>query len=257
MKKVISILLTFLLVLIGTPVLSDELIDTESFGGHLEVDYVAPPVYTELANASFGGHLEVDYVSSYEATIRNDGVDYFCWKGNNGTLSDVGSAIAGFDESTEYVAVWGYSTWNDTHACWVKYYGDGNGTDYNVYQLDVIKVLLDDSGTQTIGMSPTHNPSCDRTVELSDLGSTGNKGYNYTCYCCDISGARDNSLSGLATEIGLTTGEVIAYWNNTSYTWSAWIVGITPASWDVRVLASCPIIETKVDNDYSWVISCP
>ena len=251
-----SVILAFLLVLLGTPVLSEQLMDTESFGGHLEVDYIAPVVYSEIANRSFGGHLEVDIVGGVTVTIRNDGENYICWKGNNGTLSDAAGVVSNFDESTEYVAVWDSATWNDTHWCWVKYYGDGSGSNRAIHQLDIIKIYLTDSGTQTINMFGS-GWDCNRTIDLSYLGSTGNKGYNYTCFCCDISAERDNTLSWVASQIGLQTGEVISYWNNTSYTWNAWIEGITPASMDTVINSDCPIFETKVHNDYSWVISCP
>ena len=85
--------------------------------------------------------------SSYSAIISDNGTDYFCWMGNNGTLSDVAAAIANFDSSDEYVGVWNRSTWDGDDWCWYKYYGDGSGTDANVEHFDTIKIYLTNSGS--------------------------------------------------------------------------------------------------------------
>lgn len=205
--------------------------------------------------ATFGGNLEISALGTTEWDIWNNGYDYFCWKGDNGTLSDVASVIDGFNESIEYVAVWKDTVWNDSNWCWIKYYGDGNGTNANVYQLDVIYVyLLNGAGKQTISMTATTPPTCARTVPLNDFGDNVNRGYNYTCYCCDISGT---DVSTVAGNIPLQTGEVLSWWDNSTQEWRGWIEGISHTDYDYTVNVTCPIFETKVHTDVSWVITCP
>jgi len=252
--KIVAIFISFLLLCI--PVAGVEVLDTETFGGRMEVDYTAPPS-TFRESVSFGGRMEVDAVIMFSYEIRNDGADYFCWKDDDGTLSDVAAKIANFDEAEEYVAVWSNSSWDDDNWCWIKYYGDASGDNANVYQLDIIKVYLTDSGTQTISMSSSTGISCSRTVYLDYTGTAGNKGYNYTCYCCDISG-EGLYISDIADEIGLQSGEVVSWWDNTSYEWRGWIEGISHSDYDYAINNTCPIFETKIHTDVSWVVgSCP
>ena len=204
----------------------------------------------------------IEYYYSFDITeenkvnITNDGKDYFCWKGENCTLSDVAENITGMDNEGEFVAVWNASSWTTDEGCWIKYYGDGNGTDANVNQLDVIYVYLQDSGYQVITMNAADVMPCARTEEIRDLGDDINKGYNYTCYCCDLS-AGGVSLEDIGDNIGLQEGEVVSWWNNTSKTWYAWIEGISHSDYDIEIDSTCPIFETKVSHNYSWVVSCP
>lgn len=235
-------------------VYSVELLDTETFGARLAVSLpVSASGYQ--SSLTFGAELKITVGNVANFTIHNDGYDYFCWRGNNGTLSDVAAEIADFDESTEYVAVWNSSSWDDDDWCWIKYYGDSSGTDANVNQLDVIKVHLTDSGTQVISMSSTNSISCDRTVLLDYTGTSGNKGYNYTCYCCDLSGGSYN-VSDIATAIPLQNGEVLSWWDNATQEWRGWIVGISHDDYDYTINVTRPIFETKVHTDVNWVISC-
>lgn len=194
---------------------------------------------------------ETNYVN-----ITNNGTDYFCWKGDNCTLSDVAENITGFDEEREYVAVWVNSTWDDDDWCWDKYFGDDSGIDATVHQLDVIKVFMyDGAGEQMITMNSSTLIDCNRTVTLDYTGTTGNKGYNYTCYCCNIKDLMN--LSEMADEIGLQFGEVVSWWDNSSYEWRGWIEGISSETYDYTINVTSPIFETKVHTDVDWVIGCP
>lgn len=204
----------------------------------------------------FGGEVEVDTLGSTQVNVWNSGEDYFCWKGDNGTLSDVAALVANFDEADEYVAVWNSSSWDDDDWCWIKYYGDDSGTDANVNQLDVIKIYMTDTeDMQEITMVTSDLLDCERTVDLFYTGEDGNKGYNYTCYCCDLSGGGVD-VSDIADNIGLQTGEVVSWWDNSSQEWRGWIEGISHTDYDYAIDVSMPIFETKIHTDVSWVIEC-
>jgi len=232
-------------------VVGDTQLDNESFGGRMELD--VPTSF--VVNVTFGGRLEIEAQQKYYANISNDGYDYFCWKGENGTLSDVADNMSGFDSASEFIAVWNATNWTTNEGCWQKYYGDGSGNDAEVTKLDVIRTYLADTGRQQINMTSTDIISCARTVDLHFLGSDINKGYNYTCYCCDIKDLYN--LSTIASAIPLQTGEVLSWWDNSTQQWRAWIVGISHTDYNYTVNVTSPIFETKIHTNVSWVISCP
>ena len=61
----------------------------------------------------------------YNATIRNDGIDFFVWLGDNSSAWNVSQQITGFDESSEYISIWKSATQ-------YEYYdtGDNTGLEY-------------------------------------------------------------------------------------------------------------------------------
>ncbi|MFP4017814.1 MAG: hypothetical protein ACLFUH_01055, partial [Bacteroidales bacterium] len=187
----------------------------------------------------------------YTITLSNTTKNYFCWHGDTGNLSDVADDVNGFDTKYEYIAVWNADNWTEDDGCWIKYYGDRNGTDAPINNLDIVMILLDNPpGEQSFEKSYTYT-ECDRTVNLTFTGSNGNKGYNYTSYCTGL----DNvNLSTMADDIGLQTGEVISYWDNSTGEWRSWIENISHTDCDYTINAASPIFETKVRHNYSWVI---
>ncbi len=182
--------------------------------------------------SSYNG-LKVDIGSeestSYSDTIHNNGEDYFMWLGVNTTASIVDNILTGFDESTEYIAIWNLATWSSTHGLWDKWYGDSSGTDFSISTFDVIKVYLtDDSGTQTIYMSPNTDMSYTVARNRTITKTSQNKGYNYTgYYLIDVT-----TLSGIADKTNLTTGEMIAWWDSTNQEWKAWIIGFSTTDYN-------------------------
>ena len=216
-------------------------LDTVSFGGKADISEIPLSL---LDTASFGGMVDVQIQKTYNWTIRNNGVDFFIWLGGNTSASSVGDLITGFDESSEYIAIWFNDTWS-SEGLWTKYYGDDSGTDFNVHTYDVIKIYLTDSGAQIITMnaSSSFDYTESRTVQL--INST-NKGANFTGYT-----GSPTSLSLLSSDIGLANGEVISLWNNSSYTWQIFIVGF----WEPSIsVPKNSIIYTKVGDTRSWTI---
>jgi len=211
--------------------------------------WVTSTAYTEREYCIYAsGHNGTAETLSVD--IRNNGVDYFIWLGDNGTASDVASVIADFDEASEYISVWEAGTWNEeADGGWIHYYGDSSGTDFSVSTFDVIKVYLTDSGTQTLVM--TKNPMVDydaqRTVYVHNL--TKNKGYNYTGYT-NSSSTTLGQING--TKITLSPGSHISVWNRTTFEWVTFIsyFGMNAdepvGQWDV--------IETKVQQTRSFII---
>jgi hypothetical protein len=218
--------------------------------------------YTWYVNTSYRGiqnNTQFNFsINPVYDTIQNNGYDYFVWRDSNSTLSDVAGEIDGFDEADEFVAVWNKSTWVNNEGCWIKYYGDGSGDlDANVNKLDIIYTYLTDAGFQEIGAPVNYTPVYNRTVNLTYLGTEGNKGYNYTAYTCNIkTEGYSLNISDISSNIGLQTGEVVSWWDNSTQEWKAWIEGVSHTDYDYTINTDSPIIETKVNNNYSWVISC-
>jgi len=182
-------------------------------------------------------------ISMYNATIRNDGVDYFTWMGKNITAKNVSAHIEDFDEVAEYIAIWDADTWDASDGLWDKYLGTDSDDGFTINTFDVVKVYLTDSGTQKIYM--LRNPDIDydaqRTVSLT---SGTNKGYNYIGYT-------DNDVSTLSAVVGksdLATGESGTWWNRTGFNWEAWIVGFTPATMNHDISADDVFIMKVSDT---------
>lgn len=196
-----------------------------------------------------------DFIGSY---VNNNGISYWCWLNSSCNLTQVAENLTGFDESSEFVAVWDANqAWDDDDWCWIKYYGDGTGNgDATVNQFDVIYSSLTDSGVQVIIPTPAPSECCPKNVELDYKGANANKGYNYTCYCINASGY-SLTLKSIAQGIPLQTGEVLAYWDTSTWTWRAWIEGITPDALNININRDWIVFETKVHTDVTWSISCP
>jgi hypothetical protein len=185
----------------------------------------------------------------YNETIRNDGIDYFTWLDNEPTTaSDLkDNYITGLDSSSEYIQVWNASTWDTNTWMWETYFGNGSGTDFNINEFDVIRVNLDDSGTQEISMVRDVDYIKGRTVYLNKTDE--NRGYNYTSYGNEIT----EYIGTIASNIGLDTGEVISWWDDSNYEWNGYIVDISPAAYNITVSGRA-IFETKVGTNKIWNI---
>ena len=95
-------------------------------------------------------------ISTFHLVVRGDGEDYFIWLGRNCTASQLIDDIRGFDESSEYIAIWNNESWDTTNGLWLFYYGDGSGIDFDVHTYDVIRIHLDDTGTEDIYPTPNN-----------------------------------------------------------------------------------------------------
>jgi len=194
--------------------------------------------YTTKANAT------IEYASNL--TIRNDGVDYFVWLGENTSAYNVSTHITGFDEIAEYIGVQGNDTWSNTNGSWIHYhYADKSGTNFSVKTFDVIEVYLTDAGTQVISMYENESWNYTNSKSYTWVNNTKNKGYNYTGY----NRMSDTTLSAINTSATLQSGEFIGLWNKTSYSWVIYNAGIgitddNVAQWDV--------IISKVEDTETW-----
>jgi len=130
---------------------------------------------------------------------------------------------------------------------WETYFGNGSGTDFNINEFDVIRVNLDDSGTQEISMVRDVDYIKGRTVYLNKTDE--NRGYNYTSYGNEIT----EYIGTIASNIGLDTGEVISWWDDSNYEWNGYIVDISPAAYNITVSGRA-IFETKVGTNKIWNI---
>lgn len=213
-------------------------------------------INTTCCNRSYDFSFDLEnFVGTY---VNNADISYWCWLNSSCTLEDVAENLTGFDEASEWVAVWDANqAWDDDDWCWIKYYGDdtGSGTQ-TVNQFDVIYSYLTDSGVQVVKPVPEPSECCPKNIELDYKGVNGNKGYNYTCYCINAS---DYSLTlkSIAQGIPLQTGEVLAYWDTATWEWRAWIEGITPDALNVNINRDWIVFETKVHTDVTWSITCP
>ena len=192
--------------------------------------------YVSLSNYN-GNKIDIGAYESegQSETINNYGDTFFTYIGENTTLSVIGALITGFDEDSEYVGVWNRTSWSSTDALWVKYYGDTSGTDGNVETFDIIYVHMNDSvGTQSIAYAFTTSYDLDVARNVSITKNGINKGQNYTGYTIgDIS-----TLWDAVNNTNITTGEMLAWWNNTGQKWEGWVKGFSenyPSIWNKNV----------------------
>ena len=181
----------------------------------------------------------------YNTTIRNDGIDYFVWLGDNTTASVVDNNFTGFDEASEYIGIWNNGTWSISDANWIYWYGDESGTDFNVYTFDVIVTYFTDTGTQDFNM--TENTDMNYTASYSYTwdNTSANKGYNYTGF----NNETNTSLSAINASVTLQNGEAIGLWNETTYTWNWWL----PTFYEVDVQVNrWDVIISKVEDSEIW-----
>jgi len=166
---------------------------------------------------------------TYTATIRNDGIDYFVWLGDDdGTASTVAEDIADFDESAEYIAAWVGTTWDIDDGLWIYYYGDESGTDFDVDVFDIIKVYLTDSGTQEISMDADSGTDYTSAREVT-LTNDINNGGNYVGWTDDAA-TTASEVANTHISTTLDAGEFIYYWDETNYEWDYYIVGFLEPS---------------------------
>lgn len=173
-----------------------------------------------------------DETDAYTTTIRNGGIDYFTWMGEDGiSASTVGDLIEGFDAANEYIATWSLLAWDATDALWDKYTGDGLSGDFVIDTFDVIMVYVEGTGTQIITMTADGTVDYDATREFTlTYNAAVNKGYNYFGYTKSDVG----TLSAVAGKItGIVNGELVAWWDDSEYEWRAWIYGFTTQDYDI------------------------
>lgn len=227
--------------------------NNESFGSKLVVDEPPIPTYTWYDNKSFGSKAVIISPSERNATIRTNAIGFFCYRGDNTTAANFSDNITGFDEASEYISVWKNSSWSDTDWKWQNYYGNDVGDDFLINRFDVVRIYLDDGeGYITIDMYDTQE-ICECSGKSVNLSYSTNRGYNYTCFCVDVSITGYDTLKKVAQQSPLTTGESIAWWNNSSYQWEVWIVSITPDSFNHDV-SDYDVFETKVSTNKTWVL---
>ena len=183
-------------------------------------------------------------------TIRNDGMDFFVWLGTNTTAYYVVANLTGFDDASEYIAIWNNGTWSDTDGNWVKYYGDESGTNFNIHTFDVVSIYMVDvpmsfPETQNYYMNYNQDMDYERSYTHLWLNNSVTYGYNYTGY----NKVASTTLGDISTSASLQTGEAIAIWNKSTYTWNWYLVGfwtpsVTVDRWDV--------ILSKVSDTRTW-----
>jgi len=180
--------------------------------------------------------------------VRADGEDYFVWVGKNCTASEAVEDIPGFDEASEYIAIWNGTTWDSENGLWIFYYGDGSGEDFYIHTYDVIRIYLTDTGTVEIYATPNNyiNYSATRTVLL--INST-NRGANFTGYT-----GSTTTLSNIVDDADLQDGEVIGYWDNSTYEWEVYIVGFSDLNVEIDKFT---VVYTKVEATRMWNILGP
>lgn len=179
----------------------------------------------------------------YNTTIRTYGLDYFIWMGDNTTASVVEDDITGFDTSEEYLAIW------TTSASWSKYYGDGNGNNWDIHTFDVVQTYLNDSiGNITFDMvyNPDIDYDADRIVNLIKTSY----GFNYTGYTNSDTATTMQDIN--TSHLELPNGYWLALWNDTLFKWDYWISGW--AGNINQVIDKYDVIATRIDNDKIWTI---
>jgi hypothetical protein len=187
----------------------------------------------------------LDSTGTISTTIRNDGIDYFVWCGQNLSAWHVKQEISGFDEATEYIGIWNNGTWNDIDANWDYYYGDESGTNFSITVFDIIQVYLTDSGTQEISMNTVSGMDYTASYTYTWVNTSINKGYNYTGY----NKVASTNLSNINDSVTLQAGEAIALWNETTFTWNWYLpefdeTDVIVHRWD--------IIISKVEDTEVW-----
>lgn len=180
---------------------------------------------------------------THDTTIRNYGIDYFVWLGTNTSAWGVYHNLTGFDEATEYVAIW-----NATGSWWKCYYGtaDASNNNWTITTFDVVQSYLDDSvGNQTFSMTENSDWNSSYEAFTYNLVDVGN-GYNYTGW----HNTSSTTLSAENTSIDIASGYSIALWNETNFNWNPWIshwaynIDKNIHRWDVCV--------TKISQDRTW-----
>jgi len=185
--------------------------------------------------------------TAYTESVRKSGIDYFVWLGLNCSASDVAANITGFDESSEYIAIWDRGSWDTTYGNWVLYFGDGSGTDFSIYTLDVVMIYLTDgSGTVSITMYENSDIDYFSSKTYVWVNTSVNKGYNYSAYNKNTS----TSLSAINASVTLQPGEAIGLWNDTTYTWDWWIPGFYEVN---KAVDQWDVIISKVENTETWI----
>jgi len=187
-------------------------------------------------------------ISTFKISIRADGEDYFIWLGKNCTASEAISDIPGFDEASEYIAIWNGTSWDSSNGLWLFYYGDGSGDDFYIHTYDVIRINLDDTGTVDIYATPNNDIDYGATRMVVLLNST-NRGVNYTGYT-----GPTTTLQSIVSDAGLVDGEAIGYWDTNSYSWQLYVVGFSDLNVDIPKFA---VIFTKVEATRMWNILGP
>ena len=204
-----------------------------------------------------------DYLNRVQTTIREDGVDYFVWMGDTITASALNTILTtegcSLTDSGEYIAKWNTSgVWNNdanVDGLWYKYIGaDGSGHDFSINTFDVIKINLDDSGTQTIWISQNISVNYSATVNQTlEDNSTQGKGYNYWGWLKDV----DTTLSTINSTVGLSNGtnwtEAIAMWNETTYTWNYWFPGLPTAYNTDKAVLYRRVLMFKIANVEKYI----
>jgi len=156
------------------------------------------------------------------------------------------------DGTSSYTAGNGmYST--DSGSTWTLYtmqflfeeYGTG-GSNFTVNTFDVIQTYLNDTGTQTFNMTGNNDMNYTANINYTLSNITKNKGYNYSAY----NQVADTNLSNINTSIGLEAGEFLSVWNDTSYSWTIWLVDYYETD---DVVSRWSVIATKVEDTEYFV----
>jgi len=184
---------------------------------------------------------------SYVDVIRNYGLDYMVWLGDNLSAFDVARCITGFDEATEYIATWSLSTWNNSCGLWNKYYGDATGTNFTITTFTIIQTYLDDAvGNQTITMTGVTGLDYNSSKNITWVNTTVNKGYNFSCYNKNS----NTTLSDINTSIGLLEGEFVGVWNRSVFDWDYYLAFFDYMNYNVTYK---DVIVSKVESTLYWL----
>jgi len=180
---------------------------------------------------------------NYPVDIRKGGIDYFVWLGANVSASTVAALIPGFDESTEYIAIW------TATGSWNRYYGDVSGTNWDIHTFNVIQSYMTD-GAGVVSFSMTSNTNIDYDLSRSVDLTYKAYGYNYTGY---TNSTTATTMSAANTSyLQLPRGYWLALWNETTYTWNYWISEF-PGSKN-QPLDKYNVVMTRIEGDKTWTI---
>ena len=181
----------------------------------------------------------------YNITIRNDGIDYFVWLGENTTAWNVSSQLTGFDEDDEYIGIWDAASWDSSNGSWTRFNGDKDGTNFSINTFDVVQIYLTDSGTQEINMYENESWNYTNSKTYTVTNTSVNKGFNYNA----SNKVADTFLSAINTSLSLPDYYWVALWNRTSYSWQPWISGF----WETDVnVEMWDVVEIKTDTTRTW-----
>ena len=192
------------------------------------------------------GELVPEVPTSYNATVRATGTDYFTWMGDNISASEVAQIIPGFNEATEHISIWNMS--ETGYPLWDVYYGDDSGTDWEVHTFDIIRIYLTDSGTIDVEMEVNEDIDYDAGRNITCTYSSDNKGYNYVGW----SNTTSKTLSTINSSCSnLSSGDCLAWWDNSSYSWVFWFSYYNnPSQWDKTVSLQDILIVNVRDTRY-------